>query len=213
MDYKYIHPVFTEDDKDIAIDFLANQLLEMITIYNEKTEVDKAQHLSKNFLKQLFMDIVKKLYGVNVVTMANFSQVQKIFYDKYAAYIIKYLNLCGINAQIVNFCPTSVSPYAISKYMQYHSNKPLSYFDPNDHWNFQISNDIGVNLMNPLNIMDIVILRLRDIKEYMPDLIRALFKRDATKDELEYNNLDLKILPNNDISELMDLVRILNIIF
>lgn len=220
MDYTYIHPMFTEDDRDLAIDFLADRMIDSanIAIYSGQTEDGQpnllpAQHLGKEFLKQMTTGMVERLYGVNVITMANFAQVQDIFYDKYAAYLIKYLNFCGINAQIVNFCPSSISPYAMKKYIQENPNKPLAYFNPNQSWTFQVSNDIGINLMNPLNGMDIVILRLRDIKEHMPVLVRALFQREATPDELEYNNLDLKILPNNNISELMDLVRILNIVF
>ena len=37
--------------------------------------------------------------------------------------------------------------------------------------------------------------------------------REATLDEIEYNDLDLKILPTENMSELLDLVRILNIVF
>ena len=220
MDYTYIHPMFTEDDRDLAIDFLADRMIDSASIALYNGEDDRgdpnllsAQHLSKEFLKSLTTGMIEKMYGVNIITMANFAQVQDIFYDKYASYLIKYLNLCGIKAQIINFCPSSISPYAMAKYIQDNPNKPLAHFNPKSRWSFEASQDPGINLMNPLNGMDIVILRLRDIKEHVPVLLRFLFQRDPTPDELEYNNLDLKILPNNNISELMDLVRILNIVF
>ena len=220
MDYTYIHPTFTEDDRDYAIEFLADRMIDIssIAIYSGEKEDGEpnlipAQHLSKEFLKSMTKGMVDRMYGVNAVTMANFAQVQDIFYDKYASYLIRYLNLCGIKAELAMFCPSSISPYALSKYIQEHQNQPLMHYDPNKHWTFKVSNDVGVNLMNPINGMDIVVLRLRGIKKYMPTLIKHLFLREATSDELEYNDLDLKILPMMNMSELLDLVRILNIVF
>ena len=220
MDYTYIHPIFTEDDRDSAIDFLADRMMSStnIAIYggdNQDGEPNliSAQHVNKEFLKTMTKGMVDRMYGVNVVTMANFAQVQDIFYYKYAPYIIKYLNLCGIKAELAMFCPSSISPYALAKYVQEHQSQQLAYYDPSKHWNFKVSNDISVNLMNPLNGMDIVVLRLRGIRKYMYSLIKAIYMREPTPDELEYNDLDLKILPMSNMSELLDLVRILNIIF
>lgn len=220
MDYTYIHPMFTEDDRDSAIDFLADRMIDTtnIAIYGGENQDGEpnlipAQHLSKEFVREMTRGMVDKMYGVNVITMANFAQVQDIFYDKYASYLIKYLNLCGIKAELAMFCPSSISPYALAKYVQQNQNKPLAHYNPNKHWTFKVSDDIGVNLMNPLNGMDIVILRLRGIKEYMYSLIKAMYMREPTPDELEYNDLDLKILPMASMSELLDLVRILNIVF
>lgn len=220
MDYTYIHPTFTEDDRDYAIDFLADRMIDTanIAIYGGDREDGEpnlipAQHLGKEFLKSMTKGMVDRMYGVNVIAMANFAQVQDIFYSKYASYIIKYLSLCGVKAELAMFCPSSISPYALSKYIQEHQNQPLAHYNPNVHWTFKVSKDVGINLMNPINGMDIVVLRLRGIRRYMPTLIRHLFLREATPDELEYNDLDLKILPMKNMSELLDLVRILNIVF
>lgn len=220
MDYTYIHPRFTEDDRDFAIDFLADRMIDNtnIAIYGGENQDGEpnlipAQHLSKEFLKAMTRGMVDKMYGVNVIAMANFAQVQDIFYDKYASYIIKYLDLCGISSDLVMFCPSSISPYAMTKYIEGNNNRPLAHYNPTQHWNFNVSNDVGVNLMNPLNGMDIVILRLKGIREYMYPLMKAIYMREPTQDELEYNELDLKILPMENISELLDLIRILNIVF
>lgn len=220
MDYTYIHPTFTEEDRDYAIDFLADRMIDTanIAIYGGENQdgepnLISAQHLGKEFLRSMTKGMVDRMYGVNVVTMANFAQVQDIFYEKYASYLIKYLNLCGVKAELAMFCPSSISAYALSKYVQEHQDRPLAHYNPNKHWTFEVSNDIEVNLMNPINGMDIVVLRLRGIKKYMPTLAKHLFLREATPDELEYNDLDLKILPMMNMSELLDLVRILNIVF
>ena len=220
MDYRYIHPMFTEDDEDMAVNFLVDRMIENATVavYNGEMEGDQpniisAQHLNKDFLRQITRQTVKRLYGVNIVNMANYAQVQDIFYNKYAAYIIKYLDYCGIDASLAYFTPSSITPYAIKKYAINNPNKPLAYYRPNIHWKFEVKHNIEGNIMNPLNGMDIVVLRLNGIKEYMPVLIKALFCRDALPDELEYDRLDLKILPTNSISNILDLVRILNIVF
>ena len=220
MDYTYIHPMFTEDDEDMAIDYLASRMVNTadIAIYNGENEdgqpnLISAQHLNKDFLKEMTKQMIIRLYGVNIITMANYAQVQDIFYDKYSAYLIKYLNFCGIKASFAMFTPSSITPYAMSKYIAKNPNKPLAHYNPNRPWTFNVTKDIGINLMNPLNGMDIVILRLQGIKEYMPILIKHMFQREPTPDELEYDNLDLKILPSSTISDLLDLVRILNIVF
>ena len=70
MDYTYIHPMFTEDDEDMAIDYLANRMVNTadIAIYNGENEdgqpnLISAQHLNKDFLKELglFFMIMKNL--------------------------------------------------------------------------------------------------------------------------------------------------------
>lgn len=220
MDYTYIHPLFTEDDREMAIDFLSDNMIKNanvaicgISSEDNQASIVNAQHPDKALLKRMTKQIIERLYGVNVVKMANYAQVQEIFYDKYASYIIRYLSYCGINANLIYFTPSSISPYAIKKYIINNPNKPLGHYNPRNHWKFEVKHTVEGNIMNPLNGMDIVILRLTGVKEYMPTLIKALFCRNPTPDELEYDNLDLKILPSDSVSNILDLVRVLNIVF
>ncbi len=209
MNYKYLHPLYSEDDEQQAIDFLAKHAIDdaFIMVDGDDSDQEIWQHQkNKDAIMSISRDIVKKMYGVNVVDMANFRQVQDLFYKKYAPYILKYLNTLGYDAEIISFNPGVISSFAITKQMINDGNKtPLERFDPNVKWDYTPTNNIRENIMNPILAMDVAVLRIKNAGEKMSLLIKEMSGCKPTCDDLT-----IKLLPSKDFRNIQGLVDIIN---
>lgn len=214
MNYKYIHPLYTEDDKQEAIDFLAKSMIDDTSIAFTNSEFDEKniQQQNKEFMMNMTRNLIKTMYGVNIIDMANFRQVQDVFYDKYSSYIINYLNMLGYKAELIMFNPASITPFAMIKEVYNRDSKPLERYNPNEKWDFTVSDDIRKNIMNPVNGMDMVILHIKNVGVKMPLILKELYGK-VDKECLNYEDLAIKILPSKNFESIQGLVKIINTVF
>lgn len=208
MDYRYIHPLFTEDDKDNAIDYLARNMMNSGII-----TVSDSDNINSPELLMLCRRLIKSMYGVNTIRMANFHRVQEVFKEKYLDSLYKYLYYCNIDTKIIDID----MPYIMHKILMFKSQeegfRQLIYFDPNIEWDLSYTTDIDRNLINPLNSLHRVFIELRNLSQY--DFIREIsqkffdnkFDVDDWQRRNKMVNLDLMLLPCDNFNVIHELTK------
>lgn len=167
MDYRFIHPLYTNEDYESARDFLADNMSKKLN-FGDGEGPQPDESLKKIIAKNM----VTNLYGVNLIRMANIATVQKVVSEKYIPHIVEYLGFCKVDCKVVEVQYQKIIPDVIAYRSKLPSFKPLVQFNPNIEWDLKYTDDIERNLINPLSAMSHYYLSINGVAEY--DLARDL---------------------------------------
>lgn len=211
MDYRYKHPLYTANDSELAL----NALIEYAE-RNNKAEQIAVQGRFIREIPQTPRDITRNLiltsYGCNIITMANYLNMQDLFFSKYMPHWLKYFDALGIAAG-VSFMKASdfVLKYVIQQCI--HRNmEPLTPWNPSIFWNdYSYRDDKMRNLANPLNGFYRASIHIPNCDNY--DFIIAMDKWhnvSIPRDKGRKYNLDIKILPTINPINMIEITRIIH---
>lgn len=211
MDYRYKHPIYTADDGELAL----NALVE----YTENNNRAEQIALQGKFIREISQtpkDITKRMvlmqYGCNIITMANYLNMQDLFFSKYMPHWLKYLDEIGIKAdcqfmKVSNF----VLKYVIQQCTRGNM-EPLAQWNPSIFWNdYSYRDDKMRNLANPLNGFYRASLNIPNCDNY--DFIIAMDKWHNVNIQREKGhkyNLDIRILPTINPVNMLEITRIIH---
>lgn len=211
MDYRYIHPLYTNDDYESARDYLADNVHHQIHFDGlGDNEPDP------KLLKAISRNVVTSLFGVNLIRMANYSVVQQFVVDKYLNSIMNYFKYCGVDARLIEIQYPKFIPYALAHRAQQKDFKPLKQFDPNVEWgSLDYTNNVDLNLVNPLNSMSHYFLDINGITKYnfVKEIAPLYFGNRVDEDILQWEKekktifIKLKILPDDNLYRINKLVK------
>lgn len=202
MNYRYIAPMFTANDYDLAKDFLSVNMYKAITKNMPKKDIP-----NEDTVKKIAEKMVETMYGKNIIMMANFYVVQDTIVNKYIDRITKYLSNVGIQSDYVELKYPEIIPEVILMKSQDEDFKPLTPFNPNEEWDLEYGNDIEKNLMNPLNTLSHYYIEMKSIREYdFLESISTSIYRNSISERIKYwrkentpVDLCIKVLPSDNL--------------
>lgn len=165
MDNRYIFPLYTEDEYELARDYLAS------CMYNNMIE-SECVNIEGEKLKSSLSEMITQMYGVNLVRMANYRMVQDIIVNKYIDSIFFYLRSCKVKSNIIQLDYQDIIPQIIAYKSQQPGFIPYKRFNPSEKWNFTYGDNIEKNLMNPLNGFPHYYIELVNLDNY--DFMREI---------------------------------------
>lgn len=190
MIYKYGVPIFEESDIEVAKEVLIDK-------YIPKS----ISSFSKSMLGNSYGKLIEKLYGINIVLMANFYQTQKFFYDKVKQSLMNHFFSNDLTAKLIGYNVSNIASKALV--IEATNNEdfvPVSIWNPNEEWReemFELQKDKRINFVNPTNTLDHLSLEL-DQKEMQTDCVRliaALFNDPYVKIMPTETKLYIRLLP------------------
>ena len=215
MDYTYKHPLYTDNDKELAMNALIeylenNNVAEHSAISNEPF-VYQIPIVPRDTTRQ----IIELQYGVNIISIANILNMQDLFFSKYMPHLSKYLYFAGIDHYFSYIRPSQLTAtYIMYLFTHNKKDKPLKYWNPNIFWsNYAYSKtDTDSNLTNPLNNFYSASLVLIQIDNY--DFIREVDAMYGIKDRnlergVKYN-VNINFLPALNPSYMIKITKLIH---
>lgn len=190
MIYKYGVPIFEESDIEVAKEVLIDKYIPK-----------NISSFSKSMLGNSYGKLIEKLYGINIVLMANFYQTQKFFYDKVKQSLMNHFFSNDLTAKLIGYNVSNIASKALV--IEATNNEdfvPVSIWNPNEEWReemFELQKDKRINFVNPTNTLDHLSLEL-DQKEMQTDCVRliaALFNDQYVKIMPTETKLYIRLLP------------------
>lgn len=221
MDYRFIHPLYTNKEPQAAIEYLINTIKDHIDVGEEDVFGNTIDPSAMEVTKIIAASsLVQNVYGVNAIDIANFFKTQEYFYKYYADSILRYCNILGLeNAVFIKIRPGQFIPQILGYHAEHSKNfTPLNMWNPKEIWfDYGYKDDDHYrNIMNPLNNLDHVYLMLNDMKnhrELMTNLIHldTKFNSDEERQKMyNINNLIYKLLPAKNMRGLLFFVKTLH---
>lgn len=223
MDYRYIHPLFTETDIEDATEYMAKDMLNSgavgaIGIDGFPTDLESAIGNEKLFMP-VIKTVVGRMYGPNVINMANYTIVQNVYLNSYKESILRYLSDCHVKASCIEFTPSMVAGPILQKKGIQFADKIITQFHPEKEWDLNYKNpvtdsNVAYNLCNPLNgymqsIICMTSLTNRPFIEYVTKSYNMAYSKDF---EHAVNNgypvtMNIAILPSKTYSNIIRFVQ------
>lgn len=161
MDYKYIYPLFEEEEVEEASDFIMDRIISKsetgpIKAMREnpdgEMEVIDLDEVPQAILKGMLGSLVFNAYGVNAPMMANYFKVEDVYLERFETHILKYLDLCGFKAQSVSFDKKDIVIKQLSYAAMKPGFQPISRWNPREKWvSMEYTDNKYTNLLNPIN--------------------------------------------------------------
>lgn len=220
MDYHLLHPLFddSEEDYDIAIDYMANSMLGTGSVKVGVIGDDGEPIIDQQKVREITKRFIASSYGKNLKTIANAGLVEEVFFDKYADSILKYLKYAGYEAFYVELMPHDFSRIAIESSIRKNKNfKGYMPWNPNIIWNdFSYGDNIEKNIVNPINQYENVSLIIKGVTnlkflEYLYGINKQLW--DKILEEINNGNtIDavIKILPQFSYERIFNTVNLIH---
>ena len=214
MNYRYIYPLFEniKDDREEAHIFLIKKMLENQAekiLYNESEELESYE-LDRVIHDHSRLGTIRTVYGVNIITMANYFKVEDIFFKDIRHRLLNYLTLNGHKAECVSIKASDIASKKIIHNMNTKIGYvPISKWPPSEKWlSLEYSSNKDANLLSPMNqcIHSYVCLKDFSNKEFIDSL--KMYNIDHIYDNTK-NELYVKALPAssyNPVLKLMNLV-------
>lgn len=214
-----IHRIFDNSEYELALDYLSNSLYNSGTLSFAAADQGSMDILKNPNFEQAAMGIVrhivKELYGINIVQMANYMSVQEVFNNIYSDSIERYIHYCHAGIVLCKLIQPSISFYInklivnnIARYGIMEEQK----WDPSKIWDFkhiEESNKLK-KLSNPLNGFDHTYLYFLN-PSYSSDAIRELDSRNIgfINNPLERYYI-VQLLPDNNYNKILNTIEILH---
>ena len=161
MDYKYIYPLYEEEEVEEASDFITDTIIQKFgsgTIktlekdFNGDMKAINLEELPETILKDMLRNLVFNAYGVNAPLMANYFKVEDVYLNRFETHIVKYLDLKGFKAESISFDKKGIVLKKLGELFMEPGFKPISRWNPKEKWvSMEYTNDMETNLMNPIN--------------------------------------------------------------
>lgn len=161
MDYKYIYPLFDEEEVEEASDFIMERIISKSDTSVMKAmredpdgdmEIVDLDEVPQIVLKGLLGNLVFNAYGVNAPMMANYFRVEDVYLKDFESHILKYLDLNGFAAQSVSIDKKDLVLRSLSAAFMKPGFQPVSRWNPKEKWiSMEYTDNKIVNLMNPIN--------------------------------------------------------------
>ena len=211
MDYRYIYPLYTENDKDLALMALTQYIENNNRIEFEVTHDGEFTQVPSIVPREYIQNIILDNYGVNIITMANALAMQDLFFGKYMNHIIKYLDLLGVKHYITYMRPSIlITEKSIDKLISSNINRN-TYWNSNKVWtDMSYKNDTNYNIFNPLNIfyqVDLSFVKI-DNKDFIDFLAKdSAFQGDINTKTEGPININIRILPTLIPTRMLRLIK------
>lgn len=211
MDRRYRHPMYTQNDEELALDALVEY-----TQNNNKFEQlalqGKFVYEQPSFPKEIIKTMIGTQYGRNLITIANYLNTQDIFFSQYMPHWLSYLSTLGIDASCILMRPSSFTMKYIIKQVVSGNMEPLKQWNPDIFWmDYTYGSDVSKNLANPLNNFYKATLHIHQCDNF--DFIRALneYHGVVLKGEPKKTyNLDINILPAPTPFNMVELTKLIH---
>lgn len=211
MDHTFKHPIYTENDSELAI----NALVEYVENNNRAEQIavqGKFVHENPVIPKDISKKMVLMQYGCNFITIANYLNMQDLFFSKYMPHWLKYLSEVGIKAECHFMRPSNFVLRYVIQQCTLGNMEPLTYWNPSIFWvDYTYNDDKMRNLANPLNNFYRASIRIVDCDNY--DFIKAMDKWhgiDIPRDKDRKYQLDIKVLPTVNPSNMIEVTKIMH---
>lgn len=212
LDYKYKHPLYTKDDGELAL----NALTEYIENNNRAEQVAVQGFFEEEPLvvpKEISQRMVVTQYGCNLITIANYLNMQDLFFTYYMPHWIKYLDNVGIQAKC-QYCRLNsfILRYIIQQ-CTLGNMQPLTYWDPSIFWmDYSYGDDKMKNLANPLNNFYRASLQVLDCDNYdfIITLDKLYGKTNISRDKNTKYTIDINVLPANNPVKMIELTKVIH---
>lgn len=212
MNYKYTHPLFDKDDDELAMNYLADRIVQ--------DQLPDEESITEDMLKIIYSDIrdqIRMGFGINSVLMGNFYMVQDTFRNIYKDHFLSYLDKSDkcIDANIMEITPSVFTmPYINYIKKGTFSRKVFVRWDPSTPWtSFRNGDDPEENLLNPVNGLNHLFLTMAFEKE-IPELI--LFKDYLNKNNITYyftdnddpvEHIRIQMLPTSSYNRIVTILK------
>jgi len=214
VDYRFKHPLYTDDDKDLAIAHLADYINNN-NIPEHYATSDGPFEPSKSVTPIEFLrPVIERQYGVNITNIANILMMQDLFFEKYMPHLSRYLDLVGVKHYFSYIRPSSItSRYILRMY--------LSGKVPNipQCWNSDVlwldysykKNDYNANIHNPINNFYSASLILFDINnDAFRDALDKFYDKDTRDNRGKPCTIGIRILPSLDPSFMINITKLIH---
>ena len=219
MDYRYLYPIFGEDDIDEAISYLGEQIIDdnSIKLLKETSygiEQVSLSEIPDDSIKKIVNNIIINAYGQNCVLMANYFKTEEIFTDKLESNLLRYLDYCGFNASI-----TSIQVGAIASKILMHkaltetNYTPISRWNPSEKWiSMEYGKHADINLMNPINSCKHCILTIRGSinTSFIKEIRQYNFKFNYKSNGDEVTEVSIFVLPARNHFSTVSLIKLIH---
>ena len=161
MNYKYIYPLFDEEDVEEASDFIMERIISksdtsMMKAMREgpdgDMEIVDLNEVPQTILKGLLSNLVFNAYGVNAPLMANYFRVEDVYLKDFESHILKYLDLNGFISQSISVDRKDIVLKSLGAAFKKPGFQPVSRWNPEEKWvSMEYTDNENINLMNPIN--------------------------------------------------------------
>lgn len=208
MNYDQLHPLFTVNDAEQAADFMYRRTIAAqsnITFHTPDGEV-----INKDSIKHM----MRYLYGMNLIDVANHYTVQDAFYEKYLPRFSNIMKYGNIEHDVIMFTPNKIIPFVMMDLAKKGISSPP--LNPVKFWpkDCNSSNKME-NIVNPYASLDTLTINIYFTKAFIdqhPSIIQYIDSTTSNFGEIKDSLLSLKdgekfplayqMLPANDFSNI-----------
>lgn len=161
MNYKYIYPLFDEEEVEEASDFIMERIISKSDTSVMKAmregpdgdmEIVNLNEVPQIILKGLLGNLVFNAYGVNAPMMANYFRVEDTYLKDFESHILKYLDLSGFASQSISVDRKDLVLKSLGVAFMKPGFRPVSRWNPKEKWvSMEYTDNKDINLMNPIN--------------------------------------------------------------
>lgn len=231
MDYKYVYPLYTEDEVEEASDFITDRIISksgtsMLKAMKQDPDgymqIVNLDEVPQSILKDLMGNLVFNAYGVNAPLMANYFKVEDVYLTDFEYHILKYLDLSGFIGQSISLDKKDLILKQLRLAFQQPGFQPVSRWNPREKWiSMEYTDDKSSNMMNPLNqcISSSLSIKSKNPNKYviasefidMIDIMRYRYtiteKQENTENIL---GLQIEVLPAKSFQPIIKLAQLIH---
>lgn len=199
--------LYNDSDIEEAIDFLSRIFIEKGSLFGQIKFDNIEIH---EFYQNTIYNLIRMMYGKNVVTIANYMKVQEFVLNKVIEVINNYLYNSNIDFYICDFVPYNLYNILIIRKMKnilLGTDEALNSWNPEEKWDLENDN-ISINkyLMNPINGIVHAYLFIKRINIKM---INDFYKYDIPFNRTSEGYIIIKLLPYNNFNKILNIVDII----
>lgn len=214
MDYRFKHPIYTNEDSDAAVEHLIEYIENNNIPEHNATSDHEFTHKKSEIPKEIMKQVIRKQYGVNLINIANILLMQDLFFREYMPHISRYLDLIGVKYYFSYMRPSNItSRYIIRMYLSGKMINPLSYWNSDVLWDDYSyrSDNPNMNIMNPINNFYMANLVLYNISnDTFMDAFDKLYGKNTKSERGETNTICIKMLPSVNPSFMMQITKLIH---
>ena len=211
MDFDYLYPHFTDKDEEAAKNFLVNIMMPS----------DLQLQLDETKMRQFFNEMIRNIYGVNIVDIANLRLCEKTFLFDIKPYISQYMKFRKQKVEFIVYNHPAVLTYYLQAISKKEGFQPIkNYWNPNEKWNiFNIFDDYSKNIMHPLTQFYWVWIAFKGMTKENADFIRRLSiilnnkKIIYNKDKECFDDIVIQLLPTDNLNLIVKIQQLIEQFF
>ena len=209
-----IHRMYESGEEELAIEYLIQGENEDINFMDILANSDERITFLKSHSKDLnafYRKILPKIYGKNIVAIANMWKVQTITLDKYMPFILEYLYYADVKAKLYEISPMSIAVPAMMYKMNDSTFNPEKIWHPSVRWKMVFTNNPDQNIVSPFNFLIHARLEIHDPpKKFIEVVIPNKEKRENMINEAKEAGLDpiitFPLLPNDNFNMILKMI-------